>query len=303
MAQTPEIVILNGRLITFDPDHPRAEALAIRGGTIAAVGPTTEIRALAGPDTRVFDAGGATVLPGFIDSHVHLFGGSVELGYLDLYGVADEDTLTAKVRTWAEQSPDDRVVFAVQADYAILGEGRHTTRHDLDRVLPDRPFAMFAPDHHTIWANTAALEAAGVLHGAAVDKGAQIVIGDDGLATGELQEPSAYAPVLRLTRHAGRDMMGLITGADPDPPATAAERTLDKAAIARGMAHCASHGITGLHNMDGNLYQLDLLAEMEAEGTLLCRTEVPFHLKSFDPLDRLDEAALRRACAFPPTGR
>ena len=51
-------------------------------------------------------------------------------------------------------------------------------------------------------------------------------------------------------------MMGLITGADPDPPATAAERALDKAAIARGMQHCASHGITGLHNMDGNLYQL-----------------------------------------------
>jgi predicted amidohydrolase YtcJ len=294
MAQTPQIVILNGRLITFDREHPRAEALAIRDGTIAAVGSTTEIRALAGPDTQVCDAGGATVLPGFIDSHVHLFGGSVELGYLDLYGVADADTLTARVRAWAAQCPDDRIVFAVQADYAILGAGRHTTRHDLDRVLPDRPFAMFAPDHHTIWANTAALEAAGVLHGAAVDKGAQIVMGDDGLATGELQEPSAYAPVLRLTRHAGRDMMGLITGADPDPPATAAERALDKAAIARGMQHCASHGITGLHNMDGNLYQLDLLSEMQAEGTLLCRTEVPFHLKSFDALDRLDEAAEMR---------
>jgi predicted amidohydrolase YtcJ len=294
MAQTPQIVILNGRLVTFDPECPRAEALAIRGGTISAVGSTAEIRALAGPDTRVFDAGGATVLPGFIDSHVHLFGGSVELGYLDLYGVADEDTLTAKVREWAAQCPDDRIVFAVQADYAILGAGRHTTRHDLDRVLPDCPFAMFAPDHHTIWANTAALEAAGVLHGAAVDKGAQIVMVDDGLATGELQEPSAYAPVLRLTRHAGRDMMGLITGADPDPPATAAERALDKAAIARGMQHCASHGITGLHNMDGNFYQLDLLSEMEAEGTLLCRTEIPFHLKSFDPLDRLDEAAEMR---------
>ncbi len=294
MAQTPQIVILNGRLITFDPDRPRAEALAIRDGTIAAVGSTTEIRALAGPDTRVFDAGGATVLPGFIDSHVHLFGGSVELGYLDLYGVADADTLTARVRAWAAQCPDDRIVFAVQADYAILGPGRHTTRHDLDRVLPDRPFAMFAPDHHTIWANTRALDAAGVLHGAAVDKGAQIVMGDDGLATGELQEPSAYAPVLRLTRHAGRDMMGLITGADPDPPATPAEREIDKAAIARGMQHCASHGITGLHNMDGNLYQLELLSEMEAEGTLLCRTEIPFHLKSFDALDRLDEAAEMR---------
>jgi predicted amidohydrolase YtcJ len=215
MAQTPETVILNGRLITFDPDRPRAEALAISGGTIAAVGSTAEIRALSGPGTRVVDAGGATVMPGLIDSHVHLFGGSVELGYLDLYGVTGEEALRDKVRAWAAECPDDRVVFAVQADYAILGEGRHTTRHDLDRVLPDRPFAMFAPDHHTIWANTAALEAAGVLHGGPVDKGAQIVMGEDGLATGELQEPSAYAPVLRLTRHAGRDMMGRITGNNP----------------------------------------------------------------------------------------
>lgn len=294
MAQPPETVILNGRLITFDPGRPRAEALAITGGIIAAVGTTAEMRTLAGPGTRVVDADGATVLPGFIDSHVHLFGGSVELGYLDLYGVTGEDALTARVRAWAADCPEDRIVFAVQADYAIMGAHRHTTRQDLDRVLPDRPFAMFAPDHHTIWANTPALQAAGVLHGGAVDKGAQIVMGDDGLATGELQEPSAYAPVLCLTRHAGRDMMGLITGADPEPPATAAERALDKDAITRGMKHCASHGITGLHNMDGNLYQLEMLSDMEAAGTLLCRTEVPFHYKSFDSLDRFDEAAEMR---------
>ena len=149
---------------------------------------------------------------------------------------------------------------------------------------------MYAPDHHTVWANTTALEAAGLLHGAEVEAGAQVVMGSDGLASGELQEPSAYAPVLRMTRHAGRDMMGLVTGADPVPPATLAERTLDKAALERGLKHCASHGITGLHNMDGNFYQLELLSEMECDGTLLCRTEVPFHYKSPDPLDRFSEA-------------
>lgn len=290
MADTADIVILNGRLITFDNARPRAQALAIRGGMIAAVGDTADMRALAGPHTRVIDAAGATVLPGFIDSHVHLFGGSVELGYLDLYGVEGEEHLTRVVRDWAGQCTGDRVVFAVQADYAIMGPGRKTTRHDLDRVLPDRPFAMFAPDHHTIWANSAALEQAGILQGGAVEKGAQIVMGEDGKATGELQEPSAYAPVLKLTRHGGRDMIGLITGANPDPAANAAERLLDKQAIARGMTHCASHGITGLHNMDGNIYQLELLSEMEQEGTLLCRTEVPFHYKSFDPLERFAEA-------------
>ena len=78
--------------------------------------------------------------------------------------------------------------------------------------------------------------------------------------------------------------------------ATAAERALDKAALEEGLKHCASHGITGLHNMDGNFYQLELLSEMESEGTLLCRTEVPFHYKSPDPLDRIDEAAEMRRC-------
>ncbi|MFC3616454.1 amidohydrolase [Lutimaribacter marinistellae] len=286
----PDIVILNGRLITFDEARPTASALAIRAGAILAVGETLEIRQMAGPSTRVVDAGGATVLPGFIDSHVHLFGGSVELGYLDLHGVVGLDALTRKVRDWSLQCADDRIVFAVQADYMILGTGALVTRHDLDKVLPDRPFAMFAPDHHTIWANTAALELAGLLDGGAVEKGAEIIMGDDGKANGELREPGAYAPILALTRHGGRDLLGLVTGADPVPAATLAERAMDKDAIRRGLQHCASHGITGLHNMDGNFYTLDLLQEIDDEGDLLCRTEVPFHFKTQDPLDRFSEA-------------
>jgi len=294
MSPTPDIVILNGNLITFDSVMPRAEALALSGGTILAVGSTAEIRDLAGPGTRVVDAAGATVLPGFIDSHVHLFAGSVEMGYLDLYGVTGEEAVTAAARQWSLDCPDDQVLFAVQADYALIAPGHDTTRHDLDRIMPDRPFAVFAPDHHTIWANTQALELAGILQGGPVDKGAQIVMGADGLATGELQEPSAYAPVLRLTRHAGRDLAGLITGANPVPEPTAADRALDRAAINRGLKHCASHGITGLHNMDGNIYQMELLHEMEQAGELICRTEVPFHYKTNDPIDRFEEAAYMR---------
>src|SRR6056297_2084844 len=231
MSPTPDIVILNGKLITFDSVMPRAEALALSGGTILAVGSTAEIRDLAGPGTRVVDAGGTTVLPGFIDSHVHLFAGSVEMGYLDLYGVTGEEAVTAAARQWSLDCPDDQVLFAVQADYALIAPGHDTTRHDLERIMPDRPFAVFSPDHHTIWANTKALELAGVLHGGEVDAGAKIVMGDDGLASGELQEPSAYAPVLRHTRHSGRDMAGLITGANPVPEPSAKDRAMDKDAI------------------------------------------------------------------------
>jgi len=292
---SPDLIIINGRLITFDHARPSASALAVKDGQIIAVGEGADIRDMAGADTRILDAAGNTVLPGFIDSHVHLFGGSVELDYLDLYGIAGIDALAEKVQAWSKACPDDRILFAIQADYNIISTGHQTTRHDLDRVMPDRPFAMFAADHHTIWANTRALELAGILHGGEVDKGAEIVMAKDGTAAGELREPGAYAPVLKLTRYGGRDMIGLVTGRNPEPPASMGERALDADAIARGLKHCASHGITGLHNMDGNIYTLELLKSLEERGDLLCRTEVPFHYKSFDSLDRFAEAeAMRR---------
>ena len=293
MSAHPDIVIHNGSLITFDDATAGATALAITGGTISAVG-GEDLRDSAGPDTRVIDAQGGTVMPGFIDSHVHLFGGSVELSELNLYGVRGMEALKAAIAPHAAANPDDPIIFAVQGDYTILHDDRTPTRQELDEASPDRPFAMFAPDHHTVWANTAALEMAGILGGRETDAGSLIVMGEDGKATGELREPGAYAPVLKLTRHGGRDMTGLVTGADPVPPPTAEEREKDKAAIARGMKHCAAQGITGLHCMDGNFYQLELLSEMEKEGTLLCRTGVPFHFKSFDSLDRFDEAVQMR---------
>ena len=286
-----DVVILNGHLITFN--GPDAEALAIEGGVITAVGTTAEIQASAG-NARVIDAAGATVLPGFIDSHVHLFGGSAELDYLNLSEVHGQSALSDAVRSYANDRPDDKLVFGVSLDYRAMGE-RDITRHDLDAVLPDRPFAAIAADHHTAWANTKALELAGLLHGAPMPEGSEVVMSSDGSASGELRETGAFGPIMALTSLGGRDLLGYVSGKDPDPAATPAQRTLDKSVIQRGLQHCASHGITGLHNMDGNFYQLQLLSEMEAEGTLLCRTEVPMHLKGDDPIDRIDEALTMRA--------
>ncbi|WP_298843920.1 amidohydrolase [uncultured Roseobacter sp.] len=293
---TADIVILNAALITFDEGAAGADALAITDGLISAVGRSSDIAALAGTGTKVVDARGATVLPGFIDSHVHLFGGSVELSCLNLYGVSGLDAMKAAIRPYAGANPDDALVFCVMADYDIVSSNRTPTRHDLDQVLQDRPLAMFAPDHHTVWANTAALEAAGLLEGGSVEPGSEIVLGSDGLASGELLEPGAYGPVLGMTRHEGREMLGLTTGKDPVPPPTPAQREMDKDAIARGLLHCAAQGITSLHLMDGNTYQLELLSELDHEGRLACRCEVPFHFKGTDPLERLaSEAPAMRA--------
>ncbi len=295
---TADIIIYNGTLITFDPDQPQAQAMAIAGGRITAIGDDAMVKGLADDTTRMIDANGGTVLPGFIDSHVHLFGGSVELSQLSLYGVHGLDEMRAKIVPYARANPDDALVFCVMADYDILGTGKTLTRQDLDTIQPDRPLAMFAPDHHTVWANTAALEAAGLLQGGVVDAGSQIVMGDDGLASGELLEPGAYGPILMMTRHAGREMMGLTTGKDPVPPATKDQREMDKDVIEAGLKHCAAQGITSLHLMDGNFYQLELLSELETEGRLLCRCEVPFHMKGTDPIERMTQDAPEMRARF-----
>ncbi|KIC20142.1 amidohydrolase [Leisingera sp. ANG-Vp] len=286
----PDIVILNGRIITFD--GPDAEALAIEDGKITAVGSTAEIRDIAGA-ARVIDAQGGTVLPGFIDSHVHIFAGSAELEFLNLHGVTGVEALRAAVQPYAAARPDDQLLFACSIDYALMGD-RSITRHDLDAAIADRPFAASTADHHTVYANTKALELAGLLHGKNCGVGSEVVMGPDGLAAGELLEPAAFEDIMALTALGGREMLGMTTGADPVPAPSAAVRATDKDVLAKGMKHCAEKGITGLHNMDGNFYQLELLAELEAEERLLCRTEIPLHLKHTDPVDRIAEAVEMR---------
>lgn len=289
-----DIVIQNGRLMTFGGGTGRAQALAIADGKILAVGNNDDVSGCVGPATRVIDAGGQTVLPGFIESHIHLFAGGFELGLLNLSDCHDEDRFTALVRRYATQRPDDVLLYAIGADYMLLGDGRAITRHDLDRAMPDRAFAILACDHHTVWANTRALEMAGILGGTDVPTGSEIKMADDGLATGELLESGAYEHILAHTALGGRDMLGMTTGADPYPAPTLAQRAADKDALRTGLKHLAKSGITTFHNMDGNFYQLDLLSEIQAEGDLLCRGQVPFHLKNFDSVDRLEEAGEMR---------
>jgi predicted amidohydrolase YtcJ len=140
-------------------------------------------------------------------------------------------------------------------------------------------------------ANTAALERAGILHGRQVGAGNEVVMGDDGLAAGEFREGEAFGPVLAL---AGEDRarLGLSTGGEPDPAPTPSERARDRETIQRGLEWCARHGITSIQNMDGNLYQLELLSEIEQAGELLCRTKIPFHFKNFISLDMLEKASM-----------
>ena len=283
-----ETIIINGRVLTMDAGAPQAQAVALSGGRIRAVGTGEEIAALAAPDCRVIDAAGGTVLPGLVESHMHLFPGGAELAHLQLLGVSGIEALTRAVRDYAAAHPDAPVLRAQGADYAMLG--RAITRHDLDAAMPDRPFAMFASDHHTAWANTAALRAAGLLEGRSLSPGNEIVMGADGLAAGELREFESFAPIKALAGES-RVSLGLVSGMDPYPPATEAERAHDRAILERGLAHCTRHGFTSLVNMDGNRYTLELLATLRDAGRLTARVRVPFHFRDFRALEDLDEAS------------
>lgn len=278
MPQTAEILLINARILTMDSERPRAGAVALAGGLILALGEDGELDTLKGPGTRVIDTGGATVLPGFIESHLHLFMGGNELAHLQLLGVHGAGALKDALGGYAAAHPDLPMIMGQGCDYAILD--RALTRRDIDAIVADRPVCLVAADHHTAWANTRALEMAGILHGRDLTPGNEIVMGEDGLAAGELREFEAMAAVFALTDVA-RINAGIETGAEPVPQPTREQLLADLTPMERGLRHAARHGFTSLVNMDGNFYTLEVLEELRRQGRLTARVRVPFHYRNY----------------------
>jgi hypothetical protein len=290
--KTADLIILNGSVLTMNDDEMCPTAVAVCGNRITAVGTDAEILRLAGGETKTVDAQGATVMPGFVESHMHLFAGSFSLRHLQLADVEGVADLSDALLAFADKSPDEGLLIAQGVSYGILGNGAELSRHVLDEIIADRPVFLQSNDLHNAWVNTISLEKAGLLHGADVGANAEIVLGPDGLATGLLKEFAAQETVLSLRTSGGRETLG-IEGAEPDH-VTPDQRAEDKAALLGGLSYCAAHGITTILNMDGNRYQADLLREMEAAGNLKCRIEVPYTHTPQKSLSQLAEAVSMR---------
>ncbi|WP_395663568.1 amidohydrolase [Aestuariivirga sp.] len=288
---TASLIITNARVLTMDEARPRAGAIAVSGNRIMRLGTHADVMSEVGPLTRVVDAGGGTVIPGFVEGHMHLFAGAAELGHLQLFGTRGFAELKARTEAYVRAHPGDDLIVGEQADYVIIGEDEPLTRHHLDRIVKDRPMLLFSPDHHTAWANTVALEKAGLLGGRDLGPGNEIVMGPDGLALGELREGEAFNPVRALSRKGMRDRLGLMTGGEPEPYPEKAEFESDLAMMREGLAHAARHGITFIQNMDGNVYTLELLEELHRRGELTARVRVPFHFKNFMDIAMLEKAS------------
>ncbi|MEJ1990365.1 MAG: amidohydrolase [Maritimibacter sp.] len=289
-----DLLIFNAKALTMDEAAPRAEAVAIAGNRIIAVGDLGDVEAHAGAETRRIDAKGGTLLPGFVESHMHLFSGAYGRKLMQLAEVQGEAALAAEIRAFSAANPEEGLLIGQGTPYDILGDDHLITRHDLDRMEPDRPLILMGYDFHTSWANTAALRAAGLLEGRDVGAGNEVVMGADGLATGELREKNAFLPVLDLRTSGGREMLGM-TGIEPETPPSPEERAADIEVMKEGMRYCAAQGITAIHNMDGNRYMLELLHEIEQAGEMACRVEVPFHLTLEMPYSELDRAMAMHA--------
>jgi predicted amidohydrolase YtcJ len=290
---TADLIITNARIITMDKAKPFAEALAISGNRILRVGSAAEVMALRTAKTRVHDNRGNTVIPGIIESHVHLFIGAAELPLLSIAGLTTPAAVSAAVKTYRSKNPALPFIHAIAATHEQFGPRTPITRQLLDSIVADVPFAVGCFDHHTVWANTRALEVAGILKGRTLNTGNEIVMGADGLATGELREFEAFGPVLALGASGGRESAGIVTGRDPEN-VTSAQRAADVETMAAGIAHANALGITSMHNMDGNWYQLELLHELEKQGRLNARMEVPFHFRNTFKLPDVDEAVAYR---------
>jgi predicted amidohydrolase YtcJ len=285
---TADLIITNARIITMDTSNPFAEAIALKGNRILHVGRKDEVLALRGSKTRVHDNRGNTVIPGIIEGHVHLFIGAAELELPNIRNDNGFAAIRKAVLEYRKKNPTVTFIHAIGAAHEQFGQGVAITRHVLDQIVPDLPFAIGCLDHHTVWANTKALEVAGILRGRTLNTGNEIVMGTDGLATGELREFEAFESVLALGASGGRESAGIVTGRDPI--ATPEKRKADIATLRQGIAHANELGITSMHNMDGNRYQLELLRVLEEQGELNARLEVPFHFRNSMQLADVDEA-------------
>lgn len=290
-----DILITNARILTMDKARPRAGSLAITGNHIIALGGKGDLTALKAKHTRVIDAGGHTVMPGIIEGHVHLFGGAVELESLMLNGIKGFQAISDSISQYRKHNPGLAVITATGVAHESFGADTPITRQLLDRIVPDVPFIVVCFDHHTVWANTKAIEAAGILRGRELPTGNEIVLDAGGLATGELREAAAYMSALALLPTGGREWLGMTTGENPVPPATPAQRAIDEDFFRKGIAHATALGITSMHNMDGNWYQLERLQALLDRGELKARVEIPFHQKNYFELSRVDEAVEMRA--------
>jgi len=254
---TADTVIVNARIYTVNTRQPWAEALAIRGDKVVAVGGVQEIAPYRGASTKVIDAQGRLVLPGFTDCHIHFMDGSLGLTQVDLNGTQSVAEMQTRVKEYATAHPKGEWIEGMGWLYSTFGAAALPDKKFLDEIVPDRPVYLQAYDGHSSWANSKALALAGITRETPDPPGGQIVRDARGEATGALKETAG----------------DLVAKVIPKP--THDQRL---AALRLGMREANKFGLVRVHSAGQDFEYLDLYNELRQKQQLSLRFYIAYFL-------------------------
>ena len=277
-----DLVLTNGKIVTVDDTKPEAEALAVRGDVIIAVGSNKEIQPYIAQATKVIDLEGKLATPGFIDAHGHFTSIGQAKMRLDLMHVKNWDEIVAMVK---------EAVQKAQPGEWILGRGWHQEKwdktpepnvdglpfhHSLSKVSPDNPVMLSHASGHASFANAKAMELVKITKETPNPKGGEIVKDSDGNPIGAFRETAQG-----LLRKAMSDFLEKRT-----PEQIEAQR---RQVIELAAQECLSKGITSFHDAGSSFETIDLFKEFVEEGKLGIRLWVMIRVSNERLKERLSE--------------
>lgn len=250
------LCLVNGNIITMNPNNPKVEAVVIWEEMIIGVGTNEEIKTFCDETTKIIDLEGKTVLPGFIDCHIHLLSRGTLLKQLDLRDAKSIDEIKDRIREEAsEKPPGTWIVGQRWDDNTFLTERRFPTRWDLDEVAPNHPVILIRVCGHITVANSKAMELENVTSQTESPPGGQID-----------KDPETNEPTGVLRESAGDLISQYNSFTD--------EEYLEALKAACELA--VSKGITSIHCLPSTSKALS--SELKFFQTLLMRDELPLRV-------------------------
>jgi predicted amidohydrolase YtcJ len=193
-----DVIFRGGPILTMSEGMPRAEALAVRGQRLLAIGRMQDVETRRGPNTRIINLDGRTLLPGLIDPHMHfvfvLFDDWIDVGPII---TPNNDAVQTKLSDAIHAAKPGDWIRAQLFDPSITQGVRAPTLAELDALAPDNPFFMLESNGHVAYVNTKALEIAGVTRDTPDPPTARFVRGPNGELTGRIEESAAFSPFMR----------------------------------------------------------------------------------------------------------
>ena len=249
-SMEPELIVFNADIRTVDQNQNRAEAFAIKDGRFVAVGNNEDVLDLKGTTTESINANGATIVPGFIDSHTHLSSGSKIVTGINLTGIREKSVWLEMIAERVKTMEPGEWLLGGRWDYTFENKGL-PTRWELDNVSPNNPIALSDIDGHSMWVNSLAIEKANIRADSEVPLGGQILVNESsGEPNGILLEGA----------------MQLIW----DAPTYVRDSDLSRDQIEQVLDYANSFGITSVHDMSSRI-ELDKYKDLAINKKLYVR--------------------------------